>query len=130
MIVSVLVSILTSAACSADTLVLRGGKTMETTGPWGVYGNMLRVREADGRPKTILLSIIDYDETLRANPSASRQHAKPSAKAAGKRGAETASQPNDATWHISAEGIRRLKETARVQEEDSPTLYSQCLAAY
>jgi len=88
-------SILVGSACSADWLVLRGGKEMETEGQWAVKGNLLSVREVGGRPKTVLLSIIDFDATLRSNQKAAK------AKSPG--------------WHISAEGIRRLQEFTRQQ---------------
>lgn len=96
---TVFLSILVGSACSADWLVLRGGKEMETEGQWAVKGNLLSVREVGGRPKTVLLSIIDFDATLRSNQRSNQKVAK--AKSPG--------------WHISAEGIRRLQEFTRQQ---------------
>jgi hypothetical protein len=97
-LVSVLLSILAGSTGSADWLVLRGGKQIETEGPWALKGNLLSIREPGGRPKTILLSIIDYDATLHANSAV----AKAKTKAPG--------------WHVSAEAIKRLQEFSRNQE--------------
>ncbi|HEY8019975.1 MAG TPA: hypothetical protein VIH93_02680 [Thermoanaerobaculia bacterium] len=97
-LVSVLLSILAGSTCSADWLVLRGGKQIETEGPWALKGNLLSIREPGGRPKTVLLSIIDYDATLHANPAV----AKAKTKAPG--------------WHVSTEMIKRLQEFTRNQE--------------
>jgi hypothetical protein len=70
-----------------------------------VYGNLLSFHEVGGRPKSVLLSIVDFDATLHANPRV--------AKAAG------------SEWHISAEGIRRLQETARQQEAMAARMRAQ-----
>jgi hypothetical protein len=90
------VSILVCGGCAADWLVLRGGKKVETAGQWVVQGNLLTIREAAGRPKTVMLSVVDFDATLRANPRAPR--------------------PAGPGWHVTPEGIKRLQEAARQQE--------------
>lgn len=83
--------------CRADWVVLRGGKQIETTGRWTVAGNLLSFRAPDGTPKRVLLSVIDYDATLKANPRAKKAR--------------------DGEWHVSPEGVRILQETARQKEQ-------------
>ena len=92
----IFLSVFATNCCLADWVVLRGGKQIETTGRWAVAGNLLSFRTADGTPKRVLLSLIDYDATLKANPRARKAR--------------------NAEWHISPEGIRILEETARRQE--------------
>lgn len=89
-------ALLVGGVCSADWLVLRGGKKIETTGQWLVQGNLLTVRQPSSGPKRVMLSIVDFDATLRANPRVARRA--------------------DSTWHVSPEGIKRLQEAARQQE--------------
>jgi len=104
-IVSVLLSIFAGSGCFADWLVLQGGKKIETTGQWAVRGELLNIREVGGRPKSVLLSIIDYDATLQANPRVRKS--------------------TDSDWHISAEGIKLLKEAARQREAMAAQMRAQ-----
>jgi len=104
-ILSALLSVFACGACFGDWLVLHGGKTIETEGRWGVYGNLLGFHEAGGRPKSVLLSIVDFDATLHANPRVARA--------------------KDSVWHISAEGIKRLQETARQQESMAARMHAE-----
>ncbi|HXO21664.1 MAG TPA: hypothetical protein VOA87_17265 [Thermoanaerobaculia bacterium] len=98
---------LAATACFGDWLVLRGGKKIETAGQWGVKGDLLTIREATGKLRSVLLSIVDFDATLQANPRP--------AKSAG------------AGWHISAVGIKMLQEAARQQEVMAAQMRSQQL---
>jgi hypothetical protein len=70
---SVLLSLVLCANAWADALVLRGGKKIETSGPWITRGNIVTVHEITGRAQTLILSIIDFEATLKAN-----QHNPPS----------------------------------------------------
>jgi hypothetical protein len=92
----ILLSAFAAPACLADWLVLQGGKQMETKGQWVIAGNLLSFRTADGTPKRVLLSVVDYDATLKANPRAAKAR--------------------DSEWHVSAQGIKMLQETARQQQ--------------
>jgi hypothetical protein len=59
--------VLVSTAAMADSLVLKGGKKIDTAGPWVTRGNIVTVHETSGRAQTLTLSIIDFDATLKAN---------------------------------------------------------------
>jgi len=59
--------LLVSTAALADCLILKGGKKIDTAGPWVTRGNIVTVHEVTGRAQTLTLSIIDFDATLKAN---------------------------------------------------------------
>jgi hypothetical protein len=85
-----------SGSANADWLVLRGGKKIETAGQWTQQGVLLTVHEATGRPKSLMLSIVDFDATLRANSGAGK--------------------PPASGWHITAEAIKKMQQITRQQE--------------
>jgi hypothetical protein len=104
-VLSVLLSVFACTACYGDWLVLRGGQSIETEGRWGVARNLLSIHEVGGRPKMVLLSVVDYDATLRAN--------------------RRTGKARDSAWHISPEGIKLLQETSRQQEAMAARMRAQ-----
>jgi hypothetical protein len=112
---SVLLSFLVCACCSADWLVLRGGKKIETAGQWAVKGDLLTVREA-GRPKIVTLSVVDYDATRQANAAAAAARRTAARSAAGSpAGMNPADDPHAA--HIDAATVTRLEQYAQRQAQ-------------
>jgi hypothetical protein len=91
-----LLSVLVCTAASADWLLLRGGKKIETTGPWVTRGTVVTVHETSGRTQTLMLSIIDYDATFKAN-------------------AHNPGLSSDGTVHVTGATVQALAQAARDQ---------------
>jgi hypothetical protein len=95
-----------AGSASADWVVLRGGKKIETAGPWVMREGLLVVHEPSGRAQALTLATLDYDLTLKANV----------------RTAKTAAEPGA---HIDTAQIKRLQELARWQKEEGARLRAQ-----
>lgn len=98
------------AGAGADWMVLRGGKRIETAGPWKVRDNLIVVHEATGRTQALTFEIVDFPATLQANVRAGM----PSSAAPGRR---TAGSPAGDPGGVDLETIKRLQEVARLRAE-------------
>jgi hypothetical protein len=127
-ILSLLIAVALAAAAGADCLVLRGGKRIDTIGPWTVRGTLIMVHDTTRRALTMTLAVIDFDATLKANapgakpPQPARSASQPRASAAGIAVRPTA--PNainagsdDLAAHVDLETIKKIQEYARNQAE-------------
>jgi hypothetical protein len=98
------------AGAGADWMVLRGGKKIETAGPWKVRNDLIVVHEATGRTQALTFEIVDFPATLQANVRAGmRSSAAPGRRTAG----STAEDPGG----VDLETIKRLQEVARLRAE-------------
>ena len=71
---------LSALPASADWLILRGGKRIETRGPWIEHANnTVTFTEADGHRSSVLLNLVDSAATRKANAQSGK-----GSKAAGK----------------------------------------------
>ncbi|HEY0780857.1 MAG TPA: hypothetical protein VGE98_00265 [Thermoanaerobaculia bacterium] len=73
LLIAVAVS-LSSLPASADWLILRGGKRIETKGPWMERANKTIVfTEVDGHHSSVLISLVDTEATRLANLQAAKK---------------------------------------------------------
>jgi hypothetical protein len=98
------------AGAGADWLVLRGGKKIETAGPWKVRNDLIVVHEATGRTQALTFEVVDFPATLQANVRAGM----PSSAAPGRR---VAGSPAGEPGGVDLETIKRLQEVARLRAE-------------
>jgi hypothetical protein len=110
---SVLLSAVLCANAWADALVLRGGKKIETAGPWVTRGNIVTIHEITGRAQTLILSIIDFDATLKAN-----QHNPPST-------ADQMHIDTAAVLSLQTDFINQKELSQRIREQAQSDLLAQ-----